>query len=115
MTTQTKKINAGINYLRLMKNGHNVYDIAEEFDEDVEHVKACIAAARKNKDEADTNIKVQLVPPRVQVYDEYHTGRLQVVKKVKVELLKDIIAKFAEDEVTEFQTLMPVKITIKRK
>lgn len=89
--------------------------IAEEMQEDVEYVKECIAAARKNKDEADVNIKCVLKQPEIDVKDEYHTGQLQIVKKVEVELMSPIIVKYAEDEETEFQTLLPVKIKIKRK
>lgn len=114
MSTQ-QKIAAGINYIRLMKSGMNVYDVAEEMEESVEHVKQCIALARQNKDQADANIKTRLVQPSIQVMDEYHTGRLQIVKSVEVELLKDIIVKFSDDEVTEFKTLLPVKIKINRK
>lgn len=109
------KIAAGINYIRMMKSGFNVYDIADEMDEDVEYVKECIALARKNKDEADTNIKCTLIQPRIDVKDEYHTGQLQIVKKIEVELVNPIIVKYAKDPETEFQTLMPVKIKIHRK
>lgn len=109
------KIAAGINYIRLLKNGYNVHDIAREMEEEVEYVKDCIALARKNKDEADMRIKTVLIPPEIDVRDEYYTGMLQVVKKVEIELLKPIIVKYADDEVTEFQTLLPVKITINRK
>lgn len=114
MTKETQ-IAAGINYIRLMKSGLNVYDIAREVDEDVETVKNCIAAARKNKDQADINIKTVLKQPQMLVRDEYHTGRLQIVKKVEVELVNPIIVKYADDAETEFQTLMPVKIKIIRK
>lgn len=114
MSNQTK-IAAGINYIRLMKSGLNVYDIAEEMDESVEYVKSAIAAARKNKDEADVNIKCILKQPEIDVKDEYHTGQLQIVRKVEVELVNPIIIKYARDEETEFQTLMPVKIKITRK
>lgn len=112
--TTSEKINAGINYIRLMKQGMNVYDIAEEMEEDVEHVKGCIALARKNKDEADRRIKVTLVEPITQVLDEYFTGKLQVVKGIEVQLMKPITVKYSEDEVTEFQTLLPVRIKVKR-
>lgn len=112
--TTSEKIAAGINYIRLLKQGMNVYDIAEEMEEDVEHVKACIAAARKNKDEADRRIKFQLIEPRTQIMDEYFSGKLQIVKGVEVELAKPIVIKYSEDAVTEFQTLMPVRIKIKR-
>lgn len=115
MSRETEKIAAGVNYIRLMKTGYNVYDIAADVEEDVEHVKQCIALARKNKDEADSNIKAVLTAPTIDVKDEYHTGMLQVVKRVEVELLQPIIVKYSDDEVTEFRTLMPVKITIKRK
>lgn len=115
MSRQIEKIAAGVNYIRLMKSGYNVYDIAADMEEDVEHVKECIALARKNKDDADSNIKTVLKPPTIDVKDEYHTGMLQVVKRIEVELINPIIVKYSDEEVTEFQTLMPVKITINRK
>jgi hypothetical protein len=112
--TTNEKIAAGINYIRLMKQGMNVYDIAEEMEEDVEHVKGCIAMARKNKDEADQRIKFTLIEPTTHIKDEYFSGKLQVVKGIEVELLKPIVVKYAEDDVTEFQTLLPVRIKVKR-
>lgn len=115
MIREKEKTAAGVNYIRLMKQGYNVYDIAREMEEDVQYVKDCIALARKNKDEADSNIKAVLKPPNIDVKDEYHTGMLQVVKRIEVELVNPIIVKYSDDEVTEFQTLMPVKITINRK
>jgi hypothetical protein len=114
MSKETQ-IAAGINYIRLMKSGLNVYDVAEEVGEDVDTVKRCITLARKHKDEADTNIKCTLIQPEIIVRDEYHTGMLQVVKGIELELTKPIIAKYATEKETEFQTLMPVKIKIKRK
>ena len=115
MSQEKIKIAAGINYIRLLKNSYNVHDIAREMKEDVEYVKECIAIARKHKDEADMNIKTVLIPPEIDVKDEYFSGMLQVVKKVEVELLQPIIVKYSDGEVTEFRTLMPVKITINRK
>lgn len=59
--------------------------------------------------------KVVLKPPDLDIKDEYYTGAPQEVTQVDVELLQPIIVKYSDDEVTEFRTLMPVKITIKRK
>lgn len=108
------KIAAGINYIRLMKKGQNVYDIARDMEEDVEHVKECISLARQNKDLADKGVKVKLIPPEVQVLDEYYSGAMQVVKSVEFEIKKPIIIKYSTDKETEFQTLMPVTIRVKR-
>lgn len=112
MTSQNK-IAAGINYIRMLKK-MNVQAIAEELDEDVEVIKDCIAAARKHKDLADHKVKVVLVPPELQVLDEYYSGAMQVVKSVEVELQKPIIIKYATDGETEFQTLMSVVVRVKR-
>lgn len=59
--------------------------------------------------------KVVLKPPDLDIKDEYYTGTEQEVIQVDIELLRPVIVKYADAEVTEFQTLMPVKITIKRK
>lgn len=109
-----EKIAAGINYIRLLKKGQNVYDIAREMKEEVEYVKECIALARKNKDQAERGARVTLIPPDTQVLEEYYSGAMQVVKSVEVELMRPIIIKYNTEKETEFQTLMPVKIRIKR-
>lgn len=109
-----QKILAGINYLRMMKQGMTTFDIADDLKVEVDDIKECIALARKNKDEADRKVKAALVQPELEVWDEYHTGRMQVVKGVEIELCKPIIIKYANEKVTEFQTLMPVRIKITR-
>lgn len=63
---------------------------------------------------SEKDIKVNLVPPMMDVMDEYRSGYVQEVESVEVELKNPIIIKYSEDDVTEFHTLLPVKITVKR-
>ena len=113
MNQNQTKIAAGINYIRMLKK-MNIEQIALEMEEPVVYVRECIALARQNKDLADQKTKVVLVPPELQVLDEYYSGAMQVVKSVQVEIMKPIIIKYSTDGETEFQTLMPVTIKIKR-
>jgi Fe-S cluster assembly ATPase SufC len=60
------------------------------------------------------DIEVTLVPPELAIMDEYHSGYVQEIESVEVELKKPIIVKYSEEDFTEFHTLLPVKIVVKR-
>ena len=64
--------------------------------------------------ENQQNIKVTLVHPELAVMDEYHSGYVQEIESIEVELKKPIIIKYSEEDFTEFHTLLPVKIVVKR-
>lgn len=115
MTTH-QQIQKGINFLRLMNNGMLMQDIIADFPHETEQsIKDAIKAARQHKDAANRPPKVIIPAPQVKVYKDLASGEMQVVESVTVELLREIIVKFSHEEVSEFQTMLPVHITIKRK
>jgi len=109
------KIQEGINYLRMMNRGMNVPELAEELNVSEESIKEAIRVARQHKDAAEKPPKVAFKEPRVKVFQDLVTGERQAIESIEVELLRDIIVKFAHEEVSEFTTMLPVTIKIKRK
>lgn len=111
-----QEIQRGINFLRMMNRGQLMQDILADFPHETEKsINAAIKAARQHKDAANKPPKLIIPTPQVKVYKDLATGEMQVVESVTVELLRDIIVKFDHAEVSEFQTMLPVHITIKRK
>ena len=112
---QAQKIREGINYLRLLNRGQSVDELADELMVSPHQINECIKAAREHKDAANRPPKVVLKEPHVKIYKDLGSGEFQVVQEIEVELLRDIIVKFDQAEHSEFQTMLPVKISIKRK
>lgn len=112
----TKMILDGITYLREIQKGSNTEEIAAFFDVSLEYVNECIVCAREHKDDAiNHRPKVIVKEPRVVVLKDTYSGMMQIVESVEIELLRDIVARFDQYEVTEFQAVLPVKVKIKRK
>lgn len=108
-------IQEGINYLRMMNRGMSVPELSEEINVSEERIKDCIKAARQHKDRTEKPPKVVFREPRVKVFQDLVTGERQAIESIEVELLRDIIVKFSHDDVSEFTTMLPVTIKIKRK
>lgn len=116
MSTKSKqeKIEEGIRYIVLLNRGNNVFDIAEDLELEPEYIKECIALAWEHKDQYGSKVKVNLIPPQVEVNSHYPSGRLQSIDKVELELKYPIVAKYSEDDLTEFIVTMPVQVRIIR-
>lgn len=114
--TTNQEIQRGINFLRMMNRGMLMADILADFPNETEKsVAAAIKAARQHKDAATKPPKVVVKAPNVKVFKNLLTGEMQVIECVEIELLRDILVKFATEGVTEFQTMLPVNIKITRK
>lgn len=117
---KSKLIEEGINYLRIISNANRRGELytAEDVSEDLEipasRVRAAIAAAKAHKDKTGKIPAVELRQPYLNIHRNLMTGHKQALESVKIELLKEIVVKNDDAEITEFTTLMPVKITIRR-
>lgn len=99
----------------MSKNETDIEDAANEFRVTEDYIRECIRLAHAHRDEAQKQPEVKIAQPMVRVNRDLLTGSLQVVESVEIELLREIIVKFSDDEVSEFQTMLPVHIKIKRK
>lgn len=58
--------------------------------------------------------KIKFIEPEVVIFNEYHSGATQNVTEVEIELNRPIRVKYSEDDETVFETLLPVRIKVKR-
>lgn len=105
---------AGINYQRLMReNGWNVYDLAENLEVSVEHVKRSIEKARERKAQAQTRFACAVENPRFFIHHGSH-GEKQNIKRVDIAIERSVQIKYTPEQVTEFTVMLPVKVTVTR-
>lgn len=120
MSINHRQIEEGINYLRIISQAEfrgeivRPEDIAADLGVPVTDIKDAIHAAKAHKDQANKIPDVKLKQPYIKIHRELMTGHKQVLKAIDVEFLKEIVVKYDEEAVTEFTTLLPVKITIRR-
>lgn len=104
----------GINYLRAMKQGNlNVYELAEELEIDIEHIKRCIKAARDRKEQGRKGFETTLERPKFYIA-KGTKGEFQTVKEIHLEFLKSFTINFDVSAESEFVATLPVKVTVKR-
>lgn len=104
----------GINYLKVMRDTNtNVYELAEDLGEDVEHVKRCIKAARDRKAQARTHFQTELEQPRYFI-GKGVKGEFQTIKHIKLEFQKSFTINYDTQKETEFIAMLPVKVTVTR-
>lgn len=104
----------GINYLKLMRSANlNVYELAEDLEKDVEHIKRCIKTARERKEQARVPFETHLVVPRYYI-GKGTKGEYQTLKSVELEFQKSITINYDTKGESEFFAMLPVKIRVKR-
>lgn len=119
MNVKEKLVAEGINYLRMMSQAErmgekvSLIDLADEMNTTVLHIKEAIAAAKEQKELGSKIPTVTITQPSLKIHREFITGYRQKLKAINVEFLKEIVVKFEEGD-SEFTTLLPVKITVKR-
>jgi len=114
MTVNAKKVAAGINYLKAMREGNmNAYELAEDLEIDVKIIKEAIQLARENKEESKKGFDMQVSRPRVFI-GRGVKGEFQTIKKVEVDIAKTIQLNYDTTQKSEFIVMLPVKVTITR-
>ena len=120
MSINHRQIEEGINYLRTITQAEyrgeiiRPEDIAEDLGIPARDIKDAIHAAKPHNEQASKIPDVKLKQPYVKIHRELMTGHKQVLKAIDVEFLKEIVVKYEDAEVTEFTTLLPVEITVRR-
>ena len=108
-------ITDGMTFMKMMKNGHNVYEISDSENVSVEYINMCVEKVRDTyrQDAISTNIKVVLAQPIVKVFNS-HSGVEQDIEVVELQLMKPIFIHYSDIEETEHTAMLPIKIKIKR-
>lgn len=113
MNEQTK-IAAGINYLRTMRQSSmNVYELAEDLEISVAHIKACIEAAQRQKVEMKKEFELAIKRPKIFI-GKAPTGDRQIIKKVEIELDKTLNVNYDTRKQSSFVVMIPARVTITR-
>lgn len=108
-----RDVQAGINYQRLLKS-MGIEDIADQMMVPEEHIHRCIKIAREHKEASERKPEVEVKEPKVKLHFDMRTGERQIVKRIEIELMKEIVVNHGYDEVHEFTAVMPIKVTVRR-
>lgn len=104
----------GINYLKVMRDGNlNVHEVAEDLEVSIEHVKRCIKAARDRKEASKKGFETYLVQPKY-YFSKGTSGEFQTITNVELEFDKSFTINYDTTKESEFKTLMPVIVRVKR-
>lgn len=108
-----KDIQQGVNYIKLLRT-MSIDEIADQMQVTEATIHERIKIAREHQKRAEQKPETVLKAPDVKLHIDLRSGEKQIVKRIEVELLKEIVVNFSTDAMSEFTQMVPIRFKITR-